>query len=345
MTAARDDLRQRLAALAQRLNTAGRPALGTTPAEAVYQEAPVTLYRYRESGRSTPPLLIVYALVNRPYVVDLEPDRSLVRGLLDRGRDLFLLDWGYPSAADRFLTLEDYIGGYLDRAVAEVRRLTGAPRVDLLGICQGGVFSLIYSALNPHRVGRLVTMVTPVDFHTPDNRLARLVREMDVDRLVDLWGNIPGALINHMFRSLSPYRQGRAKYLALMDVADPLALERFLRMEHWVLDGPDQAGEAFRQFARGLFLENRLVRGGLRIGRRPVDLAHIDRPVLNIYAKQDELVPPASSLALGGLLKTPDYTAQGFDGGHIGIYVGRRSSRLLPPAISDWLDHLDRRPV
>lgn len=313
---------------------------GATPREEVWRDGKVVLYRFR--GQKAPtsrlPLLVVYALVNRPYMVDLQDDKSLVRGLLERGEDVYVLDWGYPDRSDRYLELEDYIERFIDGAVDHLRRTYRQDAVNLLGICQGGAFSLSYAALHPRKVRNLVTMVTPVDFHTPDNMLANWVRRLDVDTFVDTLGNVPADLMNWTYLTLKPWRLFVQKYVGMVDILDNRqALEDFLRMEKWIFDSPDQAGEAFRQFVKQYYQANGFVEGGIEIGGRPVDLRAIDMPVLNIYAEQDHLVPPAASKALKGLVGSDDYSELSFRGGHIGIYVSSRAQREVPAAIHDWL--------
>lgn len=313
---------------------------GVTPKEAVYREDKLVLYRFRPDGRAPGgiPLLIVYALVNRPYMADLQEDRSVVRGLLHAGLDVYLIDWGYPDRSDRYLDLEDYIDGYIDRCVDVVRARHGGAGVNLLGICQGGTLSLCYAALHPDKVQNLITMVTPVDFQTPDDMLSRWVRYVDVDAAVDAFGNIPGELLNWAFLMLKPYRLMGQKYLDMVErLDDPAELQNFLRTEKWIFDSPDQAGAAFRRFIKELYQENRLIKGTLAIGARPVSLRDLAMPVLNIYARDDHLVPPAASTALRHHVGTGDYRELAFRGGHIGIYISGRSQKEVPPAISEWL--------
>lgn len=319
----------------------GEIATGVTPKTAVYQEDKLTLYRYDPSPGQVPgkvPLLIVYALVNRPYMADLQENRSTVKALMDAGQDVYLVDWGYPDRADRYLTLDDYINGYLDRCVDVMRARHRRDKINLLGICQGGTFSLCYAALHPDKVKNLVAMVTPVDFQTPDNMLSHWVRQVDADLLVDTLGNVPGEMLNWTFLNLKPYQLMGQKYLGLLDALDdPEALKNFLRMEKWIFDSPDQAGEAFRQFIKDFYQHNKLLRGGLEIGA-PVRLEAITMPVLNVYAEQDHLVPPDASRALRGRLGTRDYTELSFPGGHIGLYVSGKARKTVPPAIGKWLD-------
>jgi len=314
---------------------------GVTPREVVWEEDKLKLYRYRapEGKVQNPvPVLIVYALVNRPYMVDIQENRSTVRGLLNAGLDVYLLDWGYPDATDRYLTLDDYINGYIDRCVNVLRKRHRVDRVNLLGICQGGAFSLCYSALHPEKVANLVTMVTPVDFQTPDNMLSNWVRHVDVDLLVKTVGNISGEMLNWTFLNLKPYRLMGQKYLDMLDAIDtPDRVQNFMRMEKWIFDSPDQAGEAYKQFIQDFYQKNLLIRGGLRIGGHEVDLKRVTMPVLNIFAEQDHLVPPDASRALRGVVGTRDYTELSFRGGHIGIYVSGQAQKEVPPAISQWI--------
>lgn len=317
-----------------------RVEVGCTPREAIYREDKLVLYRFRRETAATHrvPILIVYALVNRPYMVDLQEDRSLVRNLLALGYEVYLIDWGYPDPSDRLLGLEDYVLGYIDRCVTAVAKRHGLPAIDLLGICQGGTLSLCYSALRPARVRHLITMVTPVDFHTPDNLLSHWTRELDVDLFVDTLGNVPADLMNFFYLTLKPYRLNLQKYVGLVDILeDREELANFLRMEKWIFDSPDQAGEAFRQFIRDFYQENKLIKGEVVIGGERVDLKRIEQPVLNVYATQDHLVPPDASRALAQAVGTRDYTELAFRGGHIGIYVSARAQREVAPGIDAWL--------
>lgn len=320
------------------------PEYANTPRELVYSEDKLKVWHFRGEGPPTAktPMLIVYALVNTVWMTDLQPDRSMVRNLLAQGEDVYLIDWGYPDRADRWLTLDDYINGYLDRCVDAVRRQCGLAAINLLGICQGGAFSLCYTALHADKVKNLVTMVTPVDFQTPDNMLSSWTRRLDIDQFVDAMGNIPAALMNHVYLSLKPVRLNQQKYVGLVDILDnPAELQNFLRMERWIFDSPDQAGEAFREFIKDFYQENKLIKGTLKIGGRRVHLGDIKQPVLNIFAEQDHLVPPDAARAMARYIGTKDYTQLAFNGGHIGIYVSGRAQREVPPAIHEWLHARD----
>jgi polyhydroxyalkanoate synthase len=336
------DYSRKLGKGCQNLLHAEKIDTGVTPKVEVYREDKLRLYRYKAPAdvvQNPVPTLIVYALVNRPYMTDLQENRSTVRNLLAAGQDVYLIDWGYPDEADRSLTMDDYINGYLDRCVDLIRKRHKLDKINLLGICQGGAFSLCYTSLHPDKVKNLITMVTPVDFKTPDNMLSAWVQDIDIDMMIDTLGNVPGELLNWTFLSLKPFSLTGQKYLSMVDVLeDENKLKNFLRMEKWIFDSPDQAGETFRQFIKAFYQQNGFLKGGVEIGGRSIDLKNITCPILNIFAEQDHLVPPDASRALRNLTGTKDYTELSFPGGHIGIYVSGKAQKEVTPAIANWLD-------
>jgi polyhydroxyalkanoate synthase len=316
--------------------------VGCSAKRAVWSLGKTTLYRYeplpgasRDAGHR--PVLICFALVNRPYVLDLQPDRSLVRRLLGAGLTVYLIDWGSPDDADRRVDLEEYIEGHLGGSVRHVLAAHRLSALDLLGVCQGGVLSLCYTALHPAHVANLMTLTTPVDFHTADNLLSKWARGVDTG-LMAASGNVPGEILNALFLALMPVRLTQQKYVRLLTGSpDPRAVEDFVRMEKWIFDSPPQAALALAQFVRWFYQENRLIRGGLEIGGRAVRLDAIRQPVLNLFALQDHIVPPAASAALRGRIGTADYTECAIATGHIGMYTSRAARDEIPRRIIDWL--------
>ncbi len=333
-------LQQKLTAGLHTLAQVAEVHYGATPKQEVWRDGRVVMYRFigEKAPTAKVPLLIAYALVNRPYMVDLQEDRSLVKGLLARGEDVYIIDWGYPDRSDRYLILDDYINRFIGGAVDHLRRESGLDGINLLGICQGGTFSLCYAALHPGKVKNLITMVTPVDFHTPGNMLSNWTQDVDIDLFVDTVGNVSADTMNSTYLMLKPFRLHLQKYVGLLDILDDRnAIEDFLRMEKWIFDSPDLAGEAFRQFTKQFYQGNGFVNGGIEIDGETVDLGFVDMPILNIFAEQDHLVPPDASRALKELAGTDDYTELSFKGGHIGIYVSSRAQREVPTAIHEWL--------
>jgi polyhydroxyalkanoate synthase len=340
-----EDINRKLVKGAEILGTISDVEVEPTPKELVFEEDKTQLFHYIQEGepKCSVPILICYALVNRQYMMDLQSDRSLIRNLVGQGLDIYIIDWGYPDHGDRYLTLEDYIDIYLDDCVDFVRKETGHDKINLLGVCQGGTFTSIYTALYPEKIRNLITMVAPVDFHTTDGLLNVWSQHMDIDNMVDTMGIIPGEFMNVGFLMLKPFQLMVDKYVGLMDnLDDPATVANFMRMEKWIFDSPAQAGEAFRKFLKDLYQENKLVKNELEIGGRRVDLKKITMPLLNIYATEDHLVPPACSIPLNDLVGSEDKTLYSFPGGHIGIYVSSRSQKELAPKVAQWL--IDRCP-
>lgn len=317
--------------------------IATTPKTEVYREDKLVLYHY---DRETPPTiktptLIVYALVNTYKMLDLQPDRSYIKNLLNGGADLYLIDWGFPTKADRYLTCDDYID-YIDHCVDFIRKKTGHDKINLLSICQGGTLSVIYTALHQEKVKNLIPHVTPIDFSTNDGLLFRWSKDMDFDKLVDGYhGLIPGDFLNVGFEILKPMMKLQKQQNLMNIIDDKEKLLNFLRMEKWINESPDQAGECFRQFMKDLYQQNKLVKGELVIKGKKVNLKNITCPLLNIYATEDHLVPPAATIPLNDLVGSKDKTLYSFKGGHIGVFVGSKSQNELAPAVIEWMKKHD----
>ena len=329
----------------ENLNKIEEVTIASTAKTAVYSEDKLRLYHYdRETEASyKTPVLIVYALVNTYKMLDLQPDRSYIKNLLAAGMDVYLIDWGFPTKSDRFLSMDDYINGYINTCVDVIRKKHQIEKINILSICQGGTLSVIYSALYPNKVKNLVTHVTPIDFSTNEGLLFRWSRDMDFDALVDAnHGLIPGDFLNQGFDMLKPMMklQKQQTLTNLLDNQDKLM--NYLRMEKWISESPDQAGECFRQFMKDLYQNNKLVKGELEVGGKKVNLKHLSAPLLNIYATEDHLVPPAATKPLNDLVGSTDKELYSFKGGHIGVFVGSRSQKELAPAVAAWLKNRDR---
>jgi polyhydroxyalkanoate synthase subunit PhaC len=328
--------------------------IATAPKDEILRTDKVTLHRYRPvtEQRFNTPVLIVYSLIGRHTMTDLQEDRSLVRNLLAQGVDLWVVDWGNASRADRWLTIDDYVQGYLDDCVTAMCEATGQPKVGMLGICEGGVFALAYAALEPERVQHLILTITPVDFHGDlesdvseqgfINVWTRSLTDDDVDRMIEVWGVLPGEFMSSIFSMLTPVRSLTKYNLDLLDVVhDDDKLLNFLRMEKWLADRPHHAGEAAKQWLKELYLQNRLIRNEWELGGRQVDLHQVTMPVLNIYAEADAIIPPSTARGLDGKLGTTDYTELGLRGGHIGVFVSSKSQGIVAQGIADWLAERD----
>ena len=314
--------------------------LAKTPYEVVYQEDRVKLKHYlpRTETRHQTPLLVVYALINRETMLDLQPGRSVVERLLDSGIDLYMIDWGYPTQKDRYLGFDDHINGYIDNIVDFIRQRCKVDQINLMGICMGGTFSVIYSALHPEKIKNLVTTVTPTNFDTDKGLLHLWMKHIDVERVVDTFGNLPADVMNFGFLLLNPARLMIDKYVGFMENIDNKQfVENFVRMDKWIFDSPDLPGEVFRQFIKDCYQGNKLIQSKLQVGGQRVDLKKLTMPLLNIYGKYDHLVPPEACEKLTGQVGSKDTEDICLNTGHIGIYVSSKYQAAFAPKIAEWL--------
>ncbi|MCX9012057.1 MAG: class III poly(R)-hydroxyalkanoic acid synthase subunit PhaC [Candidatus Methanoperedens sp.] len=325
-------------------------SVGTTPSEIVYREDKMKLLHYIPAVEKPypVPILISYALVNRYYILDLQSDKSVVKKLLDQGYDVYVMDWGYPSGMDRYLTLDDYVNGYMNNAVDKIRQISGIDKITLLGVCQGGTFAVMYASLHPEKVKNLVTLVTPVDFDTDRGLLHIWAKNMDADKVVDYYGIVPGDFLNSGFLLTDPFKLIIAKYVGLFEQLESEnddesishnqeIIENFLRMEKWIFDSPDQAGETFRQFIKDCYQKNLLIKNAMVIGGKKINLKKITMPLLNVMAEFDHLVPTDASKPLNEAVSSTDKEMLVFPTGHIGIFVGSKSQKEVCPKIAEWL--------
>ena len=314
--------------------------LAISPKEIVYREDKLKLYHFHRNEEAIvkTPVIIVYALVNTWKMLDLQPDRSYLKNLLKLGLDIYLIDWGVPDRQDRYLSMEDYVNGYIHNCVQFILKNHKVNKINLLGVCQGGTLGLIYSSLHPENIKNIVLHVTPVDFSTNDGLLFKWARELNFDSLVDNFnGLIPGEFLNTGFEMLKPMMKINKGITLFNMMNDEEQLLNFYKMEKWIAESPAQTGECFRQFMKELFQQNKLIKGELIIGGRKVNLKNIERPVLNIYATQDHLVPPSSSIPLFDHISSKDKTYFVFEGGHIGVFVSNKSQKEVAPTVFNWL--------
>ncbi len=326
-------------------------SVGTTPSEIVYTEDKMKLIHYIPTVEKPypVPVLVVYALVNRYYILDLQPDKSVIKNLLDEGFDVYIIDWGYPSGADRYLTIDDYVNGYINNAVDKIRKRLGLDKITLLGVCQGGTFSVMYAALHPEKIKNLITLVAPVNFDADKGLLHIWAKSLEVDKIVDYYGIVPGDFLNAGFLLTDPFRLIIDKYVGLFEriecepddnackLRNGETVRNFLRMEKWIFDSPDQAGETFRQFFKDCYQKNLLIKNKMEIDGKKINLKNITMPLLNVMAEFDHLVPNDASKPLSDAVSSSDKETLVFPTGHIGIFVGSKSQKEVCPRIAEWL--------
>jgi polyhydroxyalkanoate synthase len=324
-----------------RMDTMAGVEVGTTPSEVVYEENKLELLHYESQTdeQHDVPILIVYALINRPYILDLQPDRSVVRTLLQEGFDVYMIDWGEPSRLDTELGLDDYVNRYVDNCVDVVRERSGEDSINLLGYCMGGTMSAMYAAQHAEKVRNLGLMAAGLCFDRTGGVL-ELWGEQDYyspEAVTDTFGNVPAEFLDVGFALMDPVDNFVTKYVRLFEnLENEDFVENFSRMEKWLGDGIDVAGRAYREFLEDIYQDNKLYNDELELDGEPVHLADIDMPVLQIVGEYDHLIPPEASTPFNEKVGTDDTEVMQMSSGHIGLSVSSSSHDQLWPDVCDW---------
>jgi len=318
---------------------------GQTPKEVIWTKNKAKLYHYEPmtEQRFPVPILLVYALINRYYVLDLIPGNSLVEYLVSHGFDVYMLDWGTPGDEDNNLTFEHYVLDYIHRAVKKVLRHAHAEEFTLLGFCMGGTMSAMYAALFPAKpLKNLILLTSPIDF-TPESMglygLWTSEKYFDPDILVEAFGNIPGELVDTGNRLVKPITNYVGTYVTMWDrIMHDKPMDTWLAMNKWVNDGVPFAGAAFKQWIREFYQQNKLVKGEIHLRGKQVDLSHITCPLLNIAGKKDHICTLPQAEATMNLVSSQDKEFFVLDAGHVGLLTGSEARRDLWPKIGNWLE-------
>jgi polyhydroxyalkanoate synthase len=317
-----------------------------TPFDVLATEGSVRLLRFRlpegqsAARRVATPLLMTFALVNRPYVLDLLPHKSVVRQFLKAGFDVYMIDWGVPQPGDGAKTLHDYVEGHLHRFVRRVLDLTGQPQLNLFGYCMGGTLSAMYASLHQELIKNLVMLAAPVDWSRGDGLLKCWTdaNVFDVDRVADGADLIPSGFLGSSFNLLKPVENNLRKWQGFAEkMNDEKFLQEFAAMESWVNDNIPIAAAAYRDFVKFGLQQNLLVKGEFPLGPHRIDLRRILCPVLNLVAESDHLVPREQSDPLDRLVGSTDVATRSLKAGHIGLAVSGKAHGEFWPAAADWL--------
>jgi len=284
------------------------------------------------------PILIVYALINKSYILDLQQDKSWIRSLLTQGFDIYLIDWQSPSYIDKFITLEDYIDYFMDDCVNIVLKRANVDKITLHGYCMGSTLSAIYAATHTDKVKNLVTLAPVFDTAQDSTIIGTFSKNIDVDRIFDVVGNLPVEYLFACFQSSKPFKQGIDKYINLVNrINDDKFVQNFLRVENWLYDTPAVPGETFRQWVKDIYQKNLLIHDGIKIGNKRIELGKINIPVLNVIAEKDHIVSPGCSRALNDKVSSTDKTVMMFPTGHVGLIASSYSQKNVLPKVGEWL--------
>jgi polyhydroxyalkanoate synthase len=316
---------------------------GVTPSEVIYEEDRLQLLHYQSETkpRFRTPIVFIYALVNRPYILDLKRGRSVIANFVERGFDTYLVDWGVPHAADRHFTLDDYINGYMANVIDYVCERADVDEVSVLGYCMGGTMSAMYTALHPGLVRNLILLAAPIDFSSRDGLLNVWTRAeyFDVDKFVDAFGNCPPQFLQTLFQLLRPVSNWIEKPINFYErLDDDRFIEDFITTESWLNDNIPVPGEVYREFVKYLYQKNLLTQNQMPVGKHIVNLKQITCPVLNIMAGADDLVPCSQGTPFTDLVGSKDRKTLLLNGsGHIGLAIGGRAQKEVWPKACDWL--------
>lgn len=316
------------------------PAVGATPRTQVARRGTFSLYHYQPVCGDVyrVPILLVMATTNKSFILDLAPGRSLMEFLVQRGYDVYVVDWNPPGQDERGLRVEDYVQDFIPEAVRHVQERSGEKQITLIGYCMGSVLTTIYSALNPGAaVKNLIGFTTPIDYTRIGFRDLNDQRYFDVDRLVDSVGIVPASMIEAGFEVLRPAGRPVSNMRLWDNLWNDDYVQSYRMLERWGAETLPLPGEYFRQLTKELFWKNGLVEGSLRIGGRPVRLSNIDASLLSVVAEHDHLVPPECAAPLVEQAGSRDKEQLVLPGGHVSLIAGPNAIKRLWPKLDQWL--------
>lgn len=333
---------QQIKRLTEVISSDAEPEVGQTPKEVIWTKNKAKLYRYQPAVKKTNkvPILMIYALINKPYILDLYPGNSLIEHLTDKGHDVYLLDWGTAGHEDRHMKLDDYIVDYIPRAVNKVLKTSKAIDVTLLGYCMGGTMTAVFTALYPQLpIRNLILMTSPIDFGNAGHYSNWLdKRYFQLDKLVDTLGNVPFELIDFGNKLLNPISNVVGPYVSLADrVENEDFVLNWKLMQKWLNDGIPFPGESYRQWIRDFYQENKLINDQLVIRGRKVTLSNIKANLLNISATKDNIVLPHQIAPLNDKVSSKNKTLHIVETGHVSVVTGRKAVNEIHPYIEKWI--------
>ncbi len=307
-----------------------------TPSEIVFKKGKIELLHYITDDKNGIPLLLVYAPINRFNLMDLKPDRSIVKNLTSQGFDVYVIHWGYTSIRDDGLRLEDY-ENYLDEAVSVICNNHARQKMPILGYCWGGLLSVVYSALHREKVESLTLMATPIDFTKEDSILSVWSKELDMDKILDEFGHLDPLMLDTAFVMRNPFRNYEKYANLLSKIHDQKYLNDFVTLEKWLHNIPPIPGAFYRQIIDDCYKNNLLISKKMHVNGKLVNLEKIDFPVLTVYAEKDDLISPPSSLAITEHISSKDTKVISIPSGHVGLIIGSSAHEKLWPDIGTWI--------
>lgn len=332
------------------LLTRPKPPVGSTPADVVHRENKWRLLKYKRPAgqprKFETPVLLVPSLINRHYVMDLLPGKSMAEDLVAAGHDVYCIDWGTPGDEDRFVTFDDVCDKYLGRAIRHVARTSPRNKAHVLGYCLGGTLATIHAAARPEHIASLLLLAAPVSF-ADDGPLAVWTRspKFNVGSIVDGFGNVPWQLMQGAFHLLRPTLT-MAKAVGVIDrAANDEFLDGFLAIETWGNDNVSFPGECYKQYIEQLYRGDALMQGTFSLASIPVLLENIACPVSCVVFEHDNIVPWQSAAVLLDRVSSKDKVLLKLPGGHVGAVVSKAAQKNLWPKMTAFWAERDAEPV
>ncbi|TWE09078.1 polyhydroxyalkanoate synthase [Neobacillus bataviensis] len=313
------------------------PEVGHTPRNEIWRKNKSVLWHYPAKQKKYEiPLFFVYSLFNKPYILDIAPKASVIEGLTNMGYEVYLLDWGSPGYEDKKIGIDTYIEKYLRTAVKRVIRHSGAEEITLIGYCLGGTIASIYASIAEEPIKNLIVATVPIDFQPfmgPD-KWAEGFRAGDInfERFIDTYGIIPPKLVEGMFRAIGAPIYFTNYTNLLHRAHDSKYVDKWRRMNKWTLDQVPFAGEAYRQLARDLFKENKLVKGEMMVGNKVVDLKNIKANLFVVSGSRDNLILEEQSKPIMDLASSKDKTYITVEAGHVSLAL----TGLFAKIVHQW---------
>jgi polyhydroxyalkanoate synthase len=331
--------------------------LATTPGAVIYENALMQLIQYSPLTEKVAqkPLLIVPPCINKFYIMDLQPQNSLVRFIVEQGFTVFLISWKNPKEPEAGTTWDNYLEHGPLTALEIVRSVTRVKKPHVLGFCVGG--TILTSALAVARargedpVESLTLMTTLLDF-ADSGEIGCLVDEAGVaarEATIGKGGLLPGQELANVFSSL------RANDLVWQYVVGnylkggkPQAFD----LLYWNSDSTNLPGPFLAWYLRNMYLENNLrVPGRLKMLGQKIDLGKVDAPAYLLAAREDHIVPWQSAYLARNLLGGETRFVLGASG-HIAGAINpasknRRSYWVNEAGCSapdEWLDGAEEKP-
>jgi polyhydroxyalkanoate synthase subunit PhaC len=323
-----------------------KAAIAQTPKTLVWTLNKAKLFRYdfnpEAKHRHRVPLLLVFAIMNRPSILDLRPGNSFVEFMVERGYDVYLLDWGRPGIEDKNIKFDDYVLEYLPRAIRKVKQISASSEFSMLGWCIGAILTTIYAAMRPDDgLKNLLLLTAPLDFTNRQGlTFAKWTdaKYFDLEKVLAMYGNMPGEMIDYGAKALKPVENYVGNYCKLWDnLEDPRTVAAWQAMHTWVSDIIPMTGAAYRQLITDFYRNNLLIQNRLRIRDQQVDLARIRANLFTVIAEGDHITPPCQSESIMQKVSSHDKQLYRIPGGHIGVMAGSAAHRTTWPHIDTWL--------